>query len=189
MNERKLVKRVLGGDKEAEQAFFKTYREKLYKTCVYFLGYQDAEAEDIVQDVFTIAIPKLGEFDFKHKLSSWLIQICVNLCFERLRQRKRILLKDEADIESLINDNDHTSGPTSGGTGHNSEDKLAILRNALESLGEQCREIIRLRDFEEQTYINIGKALKIPIGTVMSRLHRCKSLLKSRVLGLIGNDA
>jgi DNA-directed RNA polymerase specialized sigma24 family protein len=95
MNEQRLVRKVLAGDQRAQQEFFLAYRDRLYRTCVHFLGYQDREAEDIVQEVFLIAHQKLAAFDFKHKLSTWLIQICVNLCFERLRQRKRVLLQEE----------------------------------------------------------------------------------------------
>ncbi len=56
--------------------------------------------------------------------------------------------------------------------------KLRLIDLGLEKIGAECREIVVLRDKEEKTYIEIGQLLKIPLGTVMSRLSRCKKALK-----------
>jgi len=182
MNEQRLVRRVLAGDQRAQQEFFLAYRDRLYRTCVHFLGYQDREAEDIVQEVFLIAHQKLAAFDFKHKLSTWLIQICVNLCFERLRQRKRVLLMMEQDLEATIDRTANRPGPGVESDEDIKQRKIGIVQRMIQTLGEQCRQIIELRDVHGESYISIARVLQIPIGTVMSRLHRCRAMLKERVL-------
>ena len=57
------------------------------------------------------------------------------------------------------------------------KEKVAFLDHCLSRISEECREIIELREKEEKSYAEIGKSLRIPIGTVMSRLSRCKQAL------------
>ena len=113
MEERELVRRVLDGDKSAQTEFFLVHRDRLYRTCVYFLGYQDPEAEDIVQEAFIIALRKLPEFEFKASLNTWLTQICVFLCYKRLHKRHRAVLSFTRGIGSL--GQTHRDGPRRAG--------------------------------------------------------------------------
>jgi RNA polymerase sigma-70 factor (ECF subfamily) len=182
MDERQLVDRVLAGDEKAQREFFLAYRDRLYRTCVHFLGYQDTEAEDITQQAFLIAYDKLKreKFDFRCKLSTWLIQICINLCYERLRERKRMLYAVQEEMEALAG-----ASPGSSDEEYAENEKatrLKLIHSLIDTLGEHCRQVIELRDIKGQSYIAISKFLKVPIGTVMSRLYRCRSLLKTRVM-------
>src|ERR1700690_1053259 len=100
-NERDLVQSILAGDHAAQTAFYQENAKRLYPICVHFLGYQDPEAEDIVQDTFLIAFKKLEGFEFRSSLYTWLAHICVNLCYERLRKRKKVLATEAVDLEIL----------------------------------------------------------------------------------------
>src|SRR6185295_7064955 len=100
-DERGLVAKILAGDLEAQTAFYEQNAKRLYPICVHFLGYQDPEAEDIVQEAFLIGFKKMGGFEFRSSLYTWLAHICVNLCYERLRGRKRVLASLESDLEKL----------------------------------------------------------------------------------------
>ena len=182
MDEKRLVEQVLAGEEKAQREFFHAYRDRLYRTCVHFLGYQDTEAEDITQQAFLIAYDKLkrGKFDFRYKLSSWLIQICVNLCYERLRERKRMLYLLQEEIEAIAGaSSDDTSLEAAEAEKHA---RLNLVRSLIDTLGEHCRQVIELRDLKGESYAGISRILKVPIGTVMSRLYRCRSLLKTRVM-------
>jgi RNA polymerase sigma-70 factor (ECF subfamily) len=177
LNEKELVQKVLAGDQEAQAAFYLENAKRLYPVCVHFLGYQDPDAEDIVQQTFLIALKKLGEFEFRSSLYTWLDHICVNLCYERLRKRKREMVSIAGDLEKL----------TQPRAGLLEDQKLAeeekkrlldLMRKVTQSMSDKCREVLVLRDQQGESYINIARSLKIPMGTVMSQLARCRKALR-----------
>ncbi len=177
MEDRELVRKILQGDEEAKTQFFIQYRERLYKDCVFLLGYRDSEAEDLVQEAFLIAFKKLPGFEFRSSLGTWLTQIGIYLCYNRYRTRARTVLQDEENLESLLRAKS-LEGEAQKSRDEDKNQKLRLIDMGLEKIGPECREIVVLRDKEEKTYIEIGKLLKIPLGTVMSRLSRCKKALK-----------
>ncbi len=181
LDDRELVKRLLAKDGEAEKYFFRTYHEKLYKTCAYILGYQDPDAEDVAQEAFLVALRKLPEFEFRSGLNRWLYRICVFLCYEKIRKRKRQVAHLGEELESL-------SGPLAAEQERLKEEEeekkriVRLVRAQRDLMGDPCQELLRLWDEEQQSYALIAETLRIPIGTVMSRLARCKEALKQLVL-------
>jgi RNA polymerase sigma-70 factor (ECF subfamily) len=174
LEERELVQKILQGDEKAKAEFFVTHREKLYRNCVYLLGYQDPEAEDVVQEVFITAFEKLPEFEFRSSLSTWLTQICIFKCHNRFRQRAKVVNQEHAELDVLL----QSSALEREEIKDQEKEKCRIIEKCLEKIGKECQEIIQLRELQEKSYIEVGKALKIPLGTVMSRLSRCKKALK-----------
>jgi RNA polymerase sigma-70 factor (ECF subfamily) len=176
-DEKELVRRILAGDPEAQKAFYERNAGRLYPVCVHFLGYQDPDAEDIIQETFLIALKKLSRFEFRSSLYTWLDHICVNLCFERLRKRKRELASLAGDLEKLTRpqaqslDNQQRAEDEKKG-------RLEILRRLTQSMSNRCREVLDLRDQRGESYIHIAKTLKMPMGTVMSQLARCRKALR-----------
>ncbi len=179
LDERELVQKILQGDDQAKTRFYVTHRERLYKDCVYLLGYQDHEAEDIVQEAFITAFRKLPEFEFRSSLGTWLTQIGIYLCYNRYRRRVKLVAQDHSALESFLNEaarkNDNS------GLEDQKKARLRLIEKCLEKIGKECGQVIRLRDLEGRAYVDIGKMLKIPLGTVMSRLSRCKKALKTLV--------
>ena len=181
MNDRQLVQKLLAKEEAAERHFFHAYREKIYQACVYILGPHDPEAEDVTQEVFMIALRKLPEFQFRSSLFRWLYRICVFLCYKRVHKRGRHVARLEEELENL-------SGPLSverERLRQEEEERKRLARLVLaqrDQMGEPCRGLLELRDDGEKSYADIAEALKIPIGTVMSRLARCKEALKQLVL-------
>ena len=177
-DERELVKKVLAGDVEAQTFFYRENARRLFHTCVHFLGPEDDEAEDILQQTFLIALGKLPEFEFRSSLYTWLSSICANLCHERLRRKKKVLASLQEDLERLM-------APRAGSPGHEKEAedekkaRLALLDRITGSLSERCRRVLDLRDKRGESYIDISRALKIPMGTVMSQLARCRKALRN----------
>ncbi len=174
MEERELVQKILQGDEKAKTEFFVTHREKLYRTCVYLLGYQDPEAEDVVQEVFITAFEKLPEFQFRSSLLTWLTQICIFKCHNRFRQRAKLVNQEHAELDVLL----QSKALERQDAKDQEKEKRRIIERCLERIGKECREIIEQRELQEKSYIEVGKALKIPLGTVMSRLSRCKKALR-----------
>lgn len=180
MDERELVQKILRGDEAAKTQFFVTHREKLYRNCVYLLGYQDPEAEDVVQETFMTAFEKLHEFEFRSSLSTWITQICIYKCHNRYRQRAKLVSQEHGELDLLLR-SAAKDRQEAGDREQEKRYKLGIIEKCLAKIGQECREIVQLREMQELSYIEIGKALKMPMGTVMSRLSRCKKALKTLV--------
>ncbi len=171
------MQKILQGDEAAKTQFYIQYRERLYKDCVYLLGYRDPEAEDLVQEAFIIAFRKLPEFEFRSALGTWLTQICIYLCYNRYRKRAKTVTQEHSELEKVLS-KVSLEGEERKDRDEEKAAKLRLIDRGLEKIGPECREIVLLRDKEEKTYIEIGKLMKIPLGTVMSRLSRCKKALK-----------
>ncbi len=187
MEERELVRRVLDGDKSAQTEFFLVHRDRLYRTCVYFLGYQDPEAEDIVQEAFIIALRKLPEFEFKASLNTWLTQICVFLCYKRLHKRHRAVLSSHEELEALAKPIETDPGAREEAAFR--ERVLGLIRDCMDKISVECRRLLKMRDQDNKSYALIGEEMKVPIGTVMSRLSRCREALKVLVKNAMGSGS
>jgi RNA polymerase sigma-70 factor (ECF subfamily) len=169
------VRRLRLREPAAEQWYFDAHREGLYRAAVYFLGYRDPDAEDMVQETLLQGLAKLGGFEGRSRLSTWLNQICVYLCYKRLRQRQRMAVGVEADLKADLG---LASGSTDALHQLLEAEKSRLLASAISALDAPCREVIERRDRQGQAYAVAAAALKLPIGTFMSRLSRCRERLK-----------
>jgi RNA polymerase sigma-70 factor, ECF subfamily len=129
-----------------------------------------AEAEDLTQEVFLQAWKSFDRFTRGTNARAWLYKILWNVGQQRLRKRIPIPLgaEGEARIAETLEAEETT--PT--------EVKDEEVAAALEALSPEHREIVLLSDLEEFTYKEIAEILKIPIGTVMSRLARARAALR-----------
>ena len=177
VGEQELVEKVIAGDQDAEATFFKMYQPRLLRTCMYFLGGHDSEAEDIVQDTFVIAMPKLKDYVFRAPIYAWLRQICLRLCYARLRTRNRVLVSLEEDLEVYMG-RMAVDRVQSEDLEVQKQQKLALIRDLKLQLSPDSLRILELRDVQGMCYILISKTLGIPMGTVMSRLARARDQLR-----------
>jgi len=185
MDERQMVSLILKGDEAAQEAFVRLHQQRLYATAAHFLGFQDPEAEDVVQETFLAAFKQLSGFEFRSAVYTWLNHICVNLCFARLRQRRKAVAQPSDSLELLATSASrriHEQGAEDA----QRDERLLVLRQELASMKEDCRRIITLRDVQGESYAAIAKACKVPMGTVMSRLARCREALGDRVRKALG---
>jgi RNA polymerase sigma-70 factor (ECF subfamily) len=180
MDEKQLVALVLKGDEAAREDLSCRFRQRLYATAVHFLGYQDPEAEDVVQDTLLAAFKQLAGFEFRSSLYTWLNHICVNLCYARLRQRRKAVAQPDETLE-LLSSNAALQRHHHAEEDQERDARLAVLRKELAAMKEGCRSIVTLRDVEGRSYAEIAQGLKLPLGTVMSRLARCREALGERV--------
>jgi RNA polymerase sigma-70 factor, ECF subfamily len=183
--EKQLVRDILSGDEAAKTRLYTENRQKLYRIGVHCLGYQDPEVEDVLQETFLAAFESLHRFEGRSSLATWLSHICANRCFLRLRRRRKVLAAQEEDLERALIPRaaeDDRRREVEERTGH----RLALLREKMALLGAPCREIVSLRDVEGVDYVEIENRLRLPLGTVMSRLSRCRETLKEMMLGNVG---
>jgi RNA polymerase sigma-70 factor (ECF subfamily) len=98
--ELELRDRVLAGDREAAGQLFQAHFEGLYEFVHYRVGGDGAQAEDIVQDTFVVALEALATFDGRSSLHTWLCGVAKNKIRERRRKRKALPLSDVLDLAS-----------------------------------------------------------------------------------------
>lgn len=180
IEEQRLVTRILAGEEQAEEQFIAMFRQRLYRASKYILGGQDAEAEDVVQDALMIALPRLKDYDFRAPIFAWLRQICLRLCYARLRQRKKVLTSQEGDMELFMR-RQSVQALENEDLEVQKQSRLELLAQLIKQLGEDSRRIVEMRDLQGLTYSDISRTLLIPIGTVMSRLARARSQLRKLV--------
>jgi RNA polymerase sigma-70 factor (ECF subfamily) len=120
----------------------------------------------------------VARFEFRSSFYTWINHICVNRCFQRLRHRNRLVLGQEGDFESLL----LSRSQKQAGSDEDSElleERRRLLRRAMHGMAELCRSVLKLRIEQELTYAEIAKSLRVPLGTVMSRLARCQAQLNA----------
>ena len=130
-----------------------------------------AEAEDLVQDTFTQALQSFHRYEKGTNCRAWLIRVMFHLNSNRRRAKARLQLV--SDTDERIAETVAFDPPTP--TGLTEEE---VLR-ALHSLPPQFGEVVMLADVEDMAYKEIANALDVPIGTVMSRLHRGRKMMRT----------
>ena len=146
-----------------------------------------ADAEDLVQETYLRAYRGFGGFEQGTNLKAWLYRILTNTYINQYRKKKR--RPDESDIDDIEDLYLYRRlGGLAGATaGRSAEEELfeqitdSNIKEALEALPEQFRMAVLLADVEGFAYKEIAEILDIPIGTVMSRLHRGRKGLQKEL--------
>ncbi len=181
LEDRELVEKILAKDEQAYRYFYETYRDRIYKACVYLLGYRDPDAEDVTQEVFLAALKRLPQFEFRSGLYHWLYRIAMYLCYERIRKRRRLVASLEEDMEKAAGSL-AAARPDQVNQAMDRQRALEVVEEQREKMGDPCKGLLDLREKQRKSYAQIADTLKVPIGTVMSRLARCKEALKQLVM-------
>jgi len=174
----------------ADQAKFSElaieYMPSLY-TAALRMTRNPADAEDLVQETYLKAYRAFNSFAEGTNLKAWLYRILTNTYINAYRAKKR--RPEESDIDDLENFYLYRRlGGLEGATaGRSAEDEVldhfteTEVKEAIEALPEQFRMAVLLGDVEGFSYKEIAEILDVPIGTVMSRLHRGRRALQKRL--------
>jgi RNA polymerase sigma-70 factor (ECF subfamily) len=144
--------------------------------------FNPADAEDLVQETFFKAFRFWDSYEKGTNIRAWLFRIMKNAYINRYRKEKK-----EPDFTEY----DEAENPLFGESAAESTDLQEALNNtlldddvakALSELPDEFRTVVILCDIEEMTYEEVAEFLDCPIGTVRSRLHRGRKLLRSRLL-------
>lgn len=141
-----------------------------------WLTHDTTEAEDLVQETYAKALRGFAGFQLGTNFRAWMFRILRN-AFLTSRTGLKAEIATEEDFDSL------TSSEPSPETLLIGRANQEIVRAALTELPVPFREILLLCEVEEMAYDEIADVLGIPIGTVMSRLHRARKALRSRLIG------
>ena len=153
------------------------------------------DCEEICQEVFLSAIKNIGTFQGNSQLQTWLFRIAANKARD-YREKQRAAKRGGGQVILSLQAEDPESGLTLDPPSHlpapdarlaNAE-KLALVGQALERLGDPCREIIDLRYFGELSYEEISQSLDLNEKTVSSRLSKCLDKLEAIVREIFSGE-
>lgn len=176
----KLIKRALeNGDTRAYNELMQLYRDPIY-----FMLYEKISDQELAKDL-TIeslgkAFNKLHLYTPEYTFSTWLFTVARNHCIDYLRKNKLSTISID---KMMINESGKSTNFDLKSMDLNPEQKLekkqriAILRQVVDQLKPNYRNLVKLRYFKEMTYEEISKSLNVPIGTVKAQLHRSREQL------------
>lgn len=182
-----VIEKVLAGDIEAFSVIIKKYQEKTFNY-VYSQVKDYDEALDITQEIFIMTIEALRSFRRESKFSTWFYSIMVNYCKNYRKKNRRYNLVpingSKGDDEYSLQLTDERENPEKEVV---MNDSLRIVREEIERLPDDYRDILMLRDIEGLSYNEVAEVLDISLSNVKVRIHRGREFLKNRLLarGLI----
>jgi RNA polymerase sigma-70 factor (ECF subfamily) len=172
-----LIRQLARGNEAAFSTIYARYQAPVYRFAWHMSG-DAALAEDVTQEVFVHLIERPKQYDpAKGPVLNYLVGIGRNLVRRRLQQTR-----NSVPIEDDLVDGDPAELDFAAELDRRS--LLNTLRTAVLALPEQYREAVVLCDIEEMSYPEAGLIMNCPPGTVASRLHRARSMLKARLQGM-----
>lgn len=193
--ERELIERLRARDVEALEALMSRHASRLYRVA-YGITRSDADAEEVVQDVFLTLFRKIEGFEGRAALGSWLYRVTTNAALIKRRgKRDELEVSLEEQLPTFLADG-HRDGDRSfllADWSETPEDTLLngearkVLERALDRLPDHYRAVVVLREVEGLANEEVAQVLGESVPTVKSRLHRARMALReelTRALGL-----
>lgn len=168
----------MAGDSQAWQQLVASQHRRIYAICYRFTG-SGTDAEDLTQEVFLKLYRNLSSFDTqKGSFQTWITTLARNLLVDHFRRTRLDRASDSLDVSFDGEDGSPTLGDRLAAKGISQEQHVAglelkaAIQNALKQLSPELREAVILRDLEDMDYKEIAQVLRIPEGTVKSRISR-----------------
>ena len=184
LKERELIRKAKQGDMLAFEELILKHEKIVYNLALRMMNHSE-DAQDISQEVFLKAYRSLQNFDERSAFSTWLYRITHNTCIDEMRKRKG---KQSYSLEEELESADGSmqrqvadAGDTPEESLMRKEQKSEILQ-ALDTLSEEHKAAIILRDVKGMAYEEIAEILELSLGTVKSRISRARNQLKTEIL-------
>lgn len=188
-DEAALVRELQAGSEDAFAYLLAVYRSPIYNM-VYHITGDEADAADVLQNVFVKVVRGIKQFHGASSLKTWMYRIAVH---EALNCRRGWFRRRRREVFSL-DDEGHERAKAAAETVPHSEtpyewveqiERQEMVARALGSLSEPYRTVVVLREIESLSYEEITEVLGVAEGTVKSRLKRGRELLKRKLTGCI----
>lgn len=162
MDELQWVYRCRHGDEVALSLLIARHRNRLIRTATNLLR-DRYEAEDVSQEAFLKAFREIHRLRDDRAFAGFLYRICVRLCMDRLRLKRA----EPAELDSV----QPHEGP--------SVENRVLIEKLLDQLPSELRTTLVLREIEQLSYEEVAEAMRVPIGTVRSRLHTARERFRN----------
>jgi RNA polymerase sigma-70 factor (ECF subfamily) len=185
--EQRFIERLVARDERAFNELVQAYEQRVFRLLLRMLGRRD-EAEDMAQEVFVQVFKAIGTFRGDSRLGTWIYRIAVNLCKNRMKYLSRRHSGEQDELEPAAE-----RLPLSEGKGvtlgeMSRPDDIVegfqlerVVQVCIAELDPDFREVLVLRDVEDLTYEELCEVTGLAEGTVKSRLHRARGMLKAAV--------
>jgi RNA polymerase sigma-70 factor (ECF subfamily) len=178
-----LVRRCITGDAAAWEEIVQRYSRRIYNICYRFAGSPD-DAQDLTQEVFIKMYRTLSSYDMdRGAFMTWVTTVTRNLLVDHFRKTKQERMTDSLDTTSSehedavpLSEQIPDRGPSPDNSVQGREAREAV-HEALQKLSPELREAVILRDLQDLDYREIATVLKVPEGTVKSRINRGRAEL------------
>ncbi|MUV38200.1 ECF RNA polymerase sigma factor SigW [Lentibacillus sp. JNUCC-1] len=173
---------VKKGDQTAFEDVVSYFQHRIYYHCYRMLG-NAHEAEDIAQETFIRAYVNIHSFDEHRKFSTWLYRIATNLTIDRLRKRKPDFYLD-AEIKGAEGLDMYSQLASDDPLPQKEVENIELqdeIQFAIRELPPHYRSTITLRYLEEFSLNEISEILDVPLGTVKTRIHRGREILREKL--------
>lgn len=182
LSDEDLVSAVLDGDIDRFGDLVQRYQGRLVNYLYRLLRNLD-EAHELAQEVFLKVYQALDRFDPKYRFSTWIFRVAQNSAIDQIRKRRLKLVslhrQDDGDDDGRDWD---LPAPDRGPYGDlRNVERGEAIRNAVDSLPREYRELIVLRHFGELSYDEIATLKEMPLGTVKNKLFRGRQMLKEKL--------
>jgi RNA polymerase sigma-70 factor (ECF subfamily) len=184
-----LVERLRGGDAVALETLMERYAPRVYRLA-YGITRNEADAEEVMQDVFLNVFRKIGAFKGRSALGTWIYRVAVNAALIKRRgKRFELEVALEEQLPTFLADG-HREGDRAwvlADWSESPEEQLlsgetrAVLNRAIDALPGHYRAALVLRDVEGLSNEEVAEALGESVPTVKSRLHRARMALREQV--------
>jgi RNA polymerase sigma-70 factor (ECF subfamily) len=178
-----LVRRCASGDAVAWEEIVQRFHRRIYNICYRFAGSAD-DAQDLTQEVFIKVYRTVGSFDGdKASFNTWVTTVTRNLLVDHFRKTRNdratismdAVLGADGDGATLA---DRLASGAPGPQVHvESRERQEMVHQALQQISPDLREAVILRDLQDMDYREIAQVLKVPEGTVKSRINRGRAEL------------
>jgi RNA polymerase sigma-70 factor (ECF subfamily) len=169
--DQELLSRCLAGEDTAWEALLSAHTRRIYNLCYRFTGRVE-EAEDVTQEVFIKVFQTLKSYDAAQgSFSTWLNRVARNHLVDHYRRTRKDRLTSSLE-EELPAAEQHPSPHTEPTGRVESRERREILQLGLDRLSPDLREAVILRDLHDLDYEEIARVLRVPQGTVKSRINR-----------------
>ncbi len=182
-DERRDIELAQAGDEAAFERLMTRYEVKVYRLAFSMLRHKQ-DAEDAMQETFIKLWRVLPTYRFECSLLVYLLKITRTVALDLERRRQRVRSHEESMtvqddngewVEREVRDEDESSRPDVDVV---RKERIAMVREAIEELSDEHRQIILLKDIQGLSYAEIGSILNLEAGTVASRLSRAREHLK-----------
>jgi RNA polymerase sigma-70 factor (ECF subfamily) len=176
-SEAELLEAAQGGDRRAFGRLVRKHQRRVYACAVQMLG-GGGDADDAVQETFVRAWRAIGRFDGRSQLSTWLYRVCVNVCLNHIRKRKRHDAADLSDPSLPEPKADPTQGFTDPGRALEAQQLQGRIAAALDGLSESLRTTVILVLVQGMPQKEAAEVLGCSEGTVAWRIHEARRRLR-----------
>lgn len=184
-----LVARLQAGEEDAFEALLTRYQRRIYRLAMHVTRNRE-DAEEVVQDTFLSAYRKIGDFDSRAAIGTWLYRIAMNAALMVLRRRRpepHLIIEEE--LPRFTGDGGHAR-PVADWSDRPDDPLLAqelrqVLREAIAALPPIYKAVVVLRDIEGLSNQEVAEVLGATVFAIKSRLHRARLVLRQRLGGYV----